>query len=239
MKKFKQLTEELQKITDQLGSNPGGRYKDTETNKDYYIKHPKAKDQDKTEVLSAKLHELMGVKTLKPELTVHNDKPSVKSEYNHDLEPLKSHHIDKLNLDHHKQIGNIYAAGVLTKNWDAFGTGMDYGDGNVMIDKKKQHLVSIDQGGSFNHRAQGAHKDYGSDIDEKDTFKDPKMSEGAKFVNKALEHKEVRDHVKNTLQNLNMDHVKSAFENSGLSNASELHRNFLERHKKLLDHFSS
>lgn len=238
MKLFKQLKEELTKISGQQGSNPGGRYKDDETGKEYYIKHPKAEHQDKTEVLSAKLHELMGVKTLKPELTVHDNKKSVKTEYNSDLTPLKSHHIDKLNLDHHKQIGNIYAAGVLTKNWDAFGTGIDHGEGNVMLDKKKGHLVSIDQGGSFNHRAQGAHKPYGNDIAEKDTLRDSKMSEGARFINKSLEHPEVKEHIKQSLQNLNLNKVHEAFKNSGLDNHEELHKNFLERHKKLLDHFS-
>ena len=238
MKSFKQLTEELTKLSGQQGSNPGGKYKDNETGKEYYIKHPKAEHQDKTEVLSAKIHELMGVKTLKPELTDHDGKKSVKTEYNNDLMPLKSQHLDKLTSDHHKQIGRIYAAGVLTKNWDAFGTGMDHGEGNVMVDKKKGHLVSIDQGGSFNHRAQGGHKPYDTDISEKDTFRDPKMSEGAKFINKALEHPEVKDHIKNTLQNLNLNKVHEEFKNSGLENHEELHKNFLEKHKKMLAHFS-
>jgi hypothetical protein len=238
MKSYKKLVEELQKISGQQGSNPGGKFKDLDSGKEYYIKHPKAKDQDKTEVLSAKIHELMGVKTLNPELITHNDKPSVKTEYNNELEPLTSKHINTLTTDHHKQIGSIYASGILTKNWDAFGTGMDYGEGNVMLDKKKGHLVSIDQGGSFNHRAQGGHKDYGSDIDEKDTFRDSSMSEGAKFVNKSLEHPEVKNHIAHTLQNLDLNKVHTAFKESGLANHEDLHKTFLERHKKLLDHFS-
>lgn len=239
MKHFKQLSEELKKISGQQGSNPGGRYKDSDSGKEYYIKHPKAKDQDKTEVLSAKLHELLGVKTLKPELVAHDDKPSVKTEFNSNLEPLKSKHINELTSDHHKQIGKIYAAGVLTKNWDAFGTGIESGEGNVMIDKKKGRLVSIDQGGSFNHRAQGGHKEYGPDINEKDSLKDPHMSEGAKFVNTSLNHPGVKEHVHEALKNLDLKKIHDAFKTSGLENHEELHKNFLERHKKLLDHFSS
>ena len=240
MKTFKQLKEELIKVSGQKGSNPGGVYKDTEKDTDHYIKHPTNPDQAKTEVLSSKLHELMGIQTLKPKLVnVEPNKTSVSTKFNNDIEPITSKHLPDLTDEHHKQLGKIYAAGVLTKNWDAMGTGIDHGQGNVSIDKKKGHLVSTDQGGSFNFRAQGGHKDYGNDIAEKDTLTDPSMSEGAKYFNTSLNKPGVKDHVIKSLQNINPDIVHKTFESSGLHNWRELHKNFTERHKKLLDHLTT
>ena len=240
MKSFKQLREELIKVSGQKGSNPGGTYKDTEKNTEHYIKHPDNADQAKTEVLSSKLHELMGIHTLKPKLVnVERNKTSVSTEFNHNLEPVTSKHIPHLTHEHHKQLGKIYAAGVLTKNWDAMGTGIEHGQGNVSLDKKKGHLVSTDQGGSFNFRAQGGHKDYGHDIAEKDSLRNPSMSEGAKFFNKAMEHPGVKQHVVDSLKNMHPDKVHEAFKSSGLSNWEELHNNFKQRHKKMLDNLES
>ncbi len=236
MKTFKQLTEELVKISGQKGSNLGGVYKDSDDKSEYYIKHPVNPNQAKTEVLSAKLHGLMGINTLNPKLVnVNGDKPSVSSKFNHNLEPITSKHLPHLTDDHHIQLGKIYAAGVLTKNWDALGSGIDSGEGNVSLDKKHGHLVSTDQGGSFNFRAQGGHKEYGTDIGEKDSLRDPSMSEGAKFINAAMSNPHVVKHVHNTLKNLDLDAVHHTFRTSGLDNWEDLHKNFLERHKKMLD----
>lgn len=236
MKSFKQLQEELKQLSGQMGSNPGGVYHDSDTNKKYYIKHPSNSDQAKTEVLSAKLHGLMGIHTLNPKLVnVSGNKPSVSSEFNDNLEPLKSEHIPHLTPEHHKQLGKIYAAGVLTKNWDALGTGIEHGQGNVSLDKKTGHLISTDQGGSFNFRAQGGHKDYGDDIAEKDSLRNPSVSEGAKFINHVMQNPEVHSHINDTLKGMNMQKVHDAFRTSGLSNWEQLHKNFVERHKKMID----
>lgn len=239
MKKFKQLREELVKISGQKGSNPGGVYKDDDGS-EHYIKHPENPDQAKTEVLSAKIHELMGIHTLKPKIVhIEPNKTSISTKFNHNIEPITSSHLPHLTDEHHKQLGKIYAAGVLTKNWDAMGTGIDYGQGNVSLDKKKGHLVSTDQGGSFNFRAQGGHKDYSHDIAEKDSLKNPSMSEGAKFFNKALSHPGVKEHIIDSLKNIDHNAVGKAFKDSNLHNWEELHNNFKSRHQKLLDHLQS
>jgi hypothetical protein len=231
MKTFKIFTEELNKISGQLGSNPGGIYKDSDTHEQYYMKTPDNHDQAKTEVLSSKLHNLLGIHTTNPEL----HEKSIKSKFNPNLEPLTSKH--KLSLEHHKQLGKIFAAGVLTKNWDAAGSGIESGQGNIMMDKKHKHLVSIDQGGSFNFRAQGGHKDYGHDIDEHESLRDPSMSEGATRFNEALSHPETHKAIHDSLKNLDMDKVHHLFKNSGLDNHEELHTNFKARHKKMLDKY--
>jgi hypothetical protein len=232
MKTFKIFTEELKKVSGQLGSNPGGIYKDSDTHEQYYMKTPDNHDQAKTEVLSAKLSHLMGIHTTNPEL--HGK--SIKSKFNPNLVPLTSKH-HNLTIEHHKQLGKIFAAGVLHKNWDIAGSGIDAGQGNIMVDKKHGHLVSIDQGGSFNFRAQGGHKDYDPEIHEHDSLRDSSMSEGAKRFNEALAHPETHKAIHDSLKNLDMDKVHHLFKNSGLSNHEELHTNFKARHKKLLDKY--
>lgn len=223
----------LTKISNSTGSNPGGRYKDSDTGEEYFIKHSENPDQGKVEELSSKIHSMMGINNLEPR---HKD-GKVISKFNPHLENVKSKHIKDFSDDDHKHVGKLYAAGVLTKNWDAMGSGIDYDQGNLYRDKKSNKLVSGDMGGSFHFRAQGGHKDYDPDIKEKDSLLDPKMSEGAKFFNTSLNHPGVKDHVKQTLRNLDMHKVKKAFDDSGLKNSDDLHKNFIERHKKLLDHF--
>lgn len=239
MKTYSILIEELEKISGAKGSNPGGIYKDSDTNEEHYIKHPDNQEQAKSEVLSAKLHELLGVHTLKPELKeVNKGKLSVSSKFNHNLEPLTSKHIPELTQEHHNQLGKIFSAGVLTKNWDAAGTGIESGQGNIMKDKKHGHLVSIDQGGSFKFRAQGDHKDYDHEISEHDTLRNPKMSEGAKFFKPSVDHPETKKAIKTSLENLDMDKVHHTFENSKMKDWKVLHNTFKERHKKMLDLYS-
>lgn len=236
---YKKLIEELIKQSRSKGSNAGGVYKETDDNSEHYIKHPSNPEQAKTEVLSAKLHGLMGIETLNPKLAnIEPNKLSVSSEYNHNLEPLKREHLTSLTTEHHKQLGKIYAAGVLTKNWDAMGTGIEYGQGNVMKNKKTGKLVSVDQGGSFNFRAQGGHKDYDGNIPEKDSLRDSNVSEGAHFINHAMSNPEVKTHILHTLKTMDMDKVHKAFKASGLDNWEDLHKGFKERHKKFISHLS-
>lgn len=238
-KQFKNLLEELIKQSGAKGSNPGGVYMDSDDNSQYYIKHPYNPDQAKTEVLSANLYNLLGIKTLNPKLSnVVPNKLSVSSKFNDNLETLTSQHIPKLNTEHLKQLGSIYAAGVLTKNWDVIGSGIEYGQGNIAVDKKSGHLVSMDQGGSFNFRANGGHKDYDGDIPEKDSLRNSAVSEGAHFFNHVFKNSNVKPHVFQTLQNLDMKKVHHLFKDSGLYNWQDLHHSFVERHQKLLNHFS-
>ena len=240
MKSFQQfLYEKLVQQSASRGSNDGGVYKETDDNSEHYIKHPFNPDQAKSEVLSGKIHNLMGVHTLNPKIShVESNRLSVSTKFNHNLEPLKSKHLPSLTSEHHKQLGKIYAAGVLTKNWDALGTGIEHGQGNVAIDKKRGHFVSLDQGGSFNFRASGKYKDYKNDISEKDSLRDPKISAGAHIINHAMSNPEVKPHVLHTLKRMDMGKVHEAFKNSGLHNWEELHKNFTERHQKLIDHLS-
>lgn len=233
------IDEELEKreYSGYSGSNSGGVYRDRETGEEFFIKHPYNSDQSRTEILSSKIHSLLGLRTLNPELKsgIVGNRISISTRMNRNMEPIKEGDMHNFSKEDHKDIGKIYVGGILVKNWDALGSGMEYGQGNLGRDKKSGKLISFDHGGSFEFRANGSHKDYGSsDISEKDTFLDPDISEGAHIFNNSLERPYVKSHIRSIVRNLDMNKVKDLFKDSGLKNWETLHSHFVERHKKLL-----
>jgi hypothetical protein len=161
MKTFKdfksQILEALIQKGQRLGSNPGGLHTDDQTGEDHYVKYPKNPDQAKTEALSSKIHQMLGVNTIPSEQQMINGKQAVVSKWVNGLRPMKLREISTLHPDDHKQIGKLFAAAVLTRNHDAVGTGLDYGEGNLYLDKNNR-LHHGDVGGSFHYRAQGGIK---------------------------------------------------------------------------------
>lgn len=219
------------------GSSSGGVYREKETGEEFFIKHPYNSEQAKTEILSSKIHSLLGLRTLNPELKsgIVSNRISISTRMNRNMEPIKEGDMYNFSKEDHKDIGKIYVGGILVKNWDALGSGIEYGQGNVGRDRKVGNLISFDHGGSFEFRANGLHKDYGSsDISEKDSFLDSDISEGAHIFNNSLKRPYVKSHIRSIVRNLDMNKVKDLFKDSGLKNWETLHSHFVERHKKLL-----
>lgn len=241
MKTFKEfISEQFIKTSGPLGSNPGGVYQHSETGKKHYIKFPYNSDQAKSEVLSGKLQDLMGIKTLNPELANIEGKEGVSTKWKEGLTPIKLHDVKDMTPEQHHTIGKIFAHSVLTKNWDGVGTGLDYGEGNISSDKKG-NLHGIDPGGSFEFRARGGHKPYTSDISEIRSLRDPNVNhESAHVFNTAFTMTPEALHQGiEAVRNIDQGKVYEAFKNSGLHNWEDLHRTFHERRNKFLDHFQS
>lgn len=239
MKSFKEfISEELQKLSGQLGSNEGGIHHDPETGEKHYIKFPRDSDQAKTEVLSGKLQNLMGINSLNPELRNINGKAGVSSKWKEGLNASKLGDIEKMTPDQHRHIGKIFAHGVLTKNWDSVGTGLDYGQGNIATDRKG-NIHGVDPGGSFEFRAQGGHKPYTSDISEVNSLRDKNINpESAHVFNTAFNMTpDAVHHGVQAVKNLEDEKVYDAFKNSGLHNWEDLHKTFNQRKQNFLDHF--
>lgn len=236
---FKQfLQEELKRIQGQLGSNAGGVYHDTETGEKHYIKFPENPDQAKTEVLSSKLQQLMGINTLNPELKEMDGKLGVATKWHPKLTTFSADEVKNFTPEQHHELGKIYAHGILTRNHDCIGNGLKYGDGNVVLDHKGK-LHSLDQGGSFEYRARGNSKPYESDVSEIHTFKDPSINpESAKVFNTTFRMTpEAERHGYEAVKNLDDEKVHEAFRNSGLSNWEKLHDTFKKRKQNYLDHY--
>jgi len=235
MKKFRQyLKEKLEKEAgSQLGSNDGGIHRDTETGKKHYVKYYKNGDQAKTEVLAAKIYQHMGIHTLNPEHHVLDGKHAVSTEWNPHVKA--SQHEDFHNVKPHQahQIGKMYHAATLTKNWDIVGLTHD----NILKDKQG-NLHSVDQGGAFHFRARGEHKDYTPDADEHHTLRNNKGASGQVFSSVFKQHPQAEHEALHAVKNMNDDHVEGLFKNSGLSNWKELHSTFKARKSALLGKYT-
>ena len=170
----RELLEDWQRIPKtQYGSNDGGLHMDEMGNKSY-IKFPATPEQAHAEVASANLYHALGIRTVSPEVIKENGRVGVSSKWNPDLKSLKREDLEELskNQKHADALALMHHAAIMTGNRDI--VGLDYG--NIMHDTKNDELVSVDQGGSFDHRAMGGKKDFNPDIKDVETFKTPRYT---------------------------------------------------------------
>ncbi len=227
IKTFKEfIAEGLQKLPGtQYGSNEGGIHRDTETGEKHYVKHYAHPDQAKAEVLAGKIYQHMGIHTLKPEHKKVNGKPAVVTKWRDGLKRVDPEQLKNLDSKQAHQVGRMYHAAVLTKNWDVVGADHD----NILKDAKGD-LHSVDAGGSFHFRAQGKPKEYGPDIEEHKSLK----AHNQVFNHTFKQHPDAEREGLKAVKNLDDKKIHSEFKNSGLSNWKELHSNFTARKKALL-----
>lgn len=232
---FRQYLAEIfvKKAGSQMGSNPGGIHTDSETGKEHYVKYYKNGNQAKSEALAGKIYHHMGISTIHPEHHMIDGKHAVVTPYNHHLEAMHGHDFKKLSKPQAHEVGKIYHAGVLTKNWDIVGLTHD----NLMKHKKTGSIHSIDHGGAFNFRAQGGHKDYGSDIGEHKTLRHNDGASGQAFSDTFHHHPDAEHEGLKAVKHMDMDHIHHLFKHSGLDNHHEMHHNFVARRKALLAHY--
>jgi hypothetical protein len=217
-------------VGEKKGSNEGGTYQHADSDK-YYVKFPKNPDQAKTEVLSARLAEAMGIKTTSPDWEKIDGKIAVASKMQK-LTSVNWHIPDAtiavLNPTQRLQLAKMYYHAKLTKNWDVLGLDSS----NIMMDDTG-NLVQMDTGGSFKFRAQGEAKDYGADPDDTNLL-DPNLPSGKVF--NALMQKDpaafkiALGDLKNKIK---PDEIELIFYNSDLDGNTSLQVNFAQRYQKL------
>lgn len=219
---------------EQLGSNEGGQRTSPEGVKHYY-KVAKNPEQARQEVASAKIHEKLGVHTLQPMLIKDNGRLGTATKWNADLVRKTPKEFEKMTEAQARVIMRIHHAGVVTKNWDTVGLDHD----NIMFHKKTGEPHAVDQGGSFNFRAQGTHKDYTPDADEIHSYRNPDLNYSAHHVfthiDKKFPHvaKEELTHARN----LTYNDVYDALQSSGIKNAHEMAKTAIKRRDLLLKHY--
>lgn len=156
----------LVKVGGQSGSNPGGLYKDPDTGRTWYIKHP-SQDRAEYETLAGKLYQAAGVDVPDMQTIDFNGKPSIASRI-----------IDGLSTDRSALLtGKVSGANdnflvdAWLANWDVVGLGYD----NLLV--KAGRAVRIDTGGALKYRAQGSVKQqWGDDVIEIDSLRDPAIN---------------------------------------------------------------
>lgn len=215
------------KVGEKLGSNEGGTYMHASGTK-HYVKFPKNPDQAKTEALSARIAEAMGIKTTSPDWEMIDGKIGVASVHKNLFKidwSNPEHMISSMSGNQRLQLARMFFHAKLTKNWDVLGVDAS----NIMMDSEL-NLVQMDTGGSFEFRAQGKHKDYGVDTTDTNLF-DPALPSGKVFnALKALDpaaFKIALGDLKNKFQlDKNLDYI---FDNSELKNATVLKFTFAQR----------
>jgi hypothetical protein len=234
MKSFKTFIAEdlIPQQGTQYGSNDGGIHTDSDTGKQYYVKYYKNPDQAKTEALTGKLYNHMGINTLKPEYKVINGKHAIITDWNPNLRTMDPSEYEKLSPDQANDIGKMYHAATLTKNWDIVGLNHD----NIMRHKNGD-LHAIDHGGAFNFRAQGGHKDFGPDINENQSLRDNDGASGHVFRSAFRQYPEAETNSLDAVNNMDDKHVFGLFKNSGLANWQDLYRNFAMRKSNLMSKY--
>ena len=158
----------------QKGSNPGGKYLDTESGLEWYIKTPNSLDNAQNEVLAGKLYQLAGVEV--PDLAIvdYQGKPGIASKI-----------IDGLQKDPQglqagtvANAGDNFAIDAWLANWDVVGLEYD----NLLV--KANRAIRVDTGGALRYRAQGGLKGdaFGPTVGELDSLRDPNLNPQAAAV---------------------------------------------------------
>lgn len=220
----------------QMGSNEGGIHTD-ESGQKHYVKIAKDPEQARQEVASSQIHELMGVNTLKPMLIKKGKRVGTATKWNGDLETKSPKHFETLDHDQAAQITRIHHAAVITKNWDSVGLVHD----NVMFHNKTGAAHAVDQGGSFNFRAQGGHKDYGADIGEIKSLRDKDMNRSAAHVfhHTFKNHPDIEKNELTSVHKLNYNDVHEIFKKNGVKDPKAMADTLMKRKELLLKHYGN
>ena len=150
----------------QLGSTPGGKFKDPSTGKEYYVKFQKSNDHAHNEVLAAKLYDLAGCGVSDYQLVQLNTGklgtaspwiPSAKK-------PDFSNALDK------EAAVESFATHVWLANWDAIGATDQANQAWVVQPDGSKKMITIDTGGAMKYGGIGAEKEFGTSVKEFDNF---------------------------------------------------------------------
>lgn len=144
----------------QQGSNPGGRFKDSNGD-EWYCKFPSDEEAAKSEVLAAHLYSLAGVAGQDAKLITRNGKIGIASRW---VAVSKKGPADLAKVD---GVQSGFAVDAWLANWDVVGKGYD----NLQVDANGK-AIRIDAGGALRYRAQGEKKAFTSHVGELDSLRD-------------------------------------------------------------------
>lgn len=215
-----------QRAGHQLGSNEGGQY--LLNGAKVYAKFPNAKGQITAEVVSDKIHEMMGVRTMNHQSMDVDGREGSVSAWK-EVSPLGYGGWSKLTDAQKQDAANAYVAAALTKNWDVVGLEYD----NMGVDKEGR-LAIMDTGGSFMFRAQGEPKPYTEDpTSELEGMLDRDRESGRVFSPLMKSNRAMFVRAARKLQNIPDSELTSATEPLG----KEAQAAILGRKKAILSYF--
>jgi hypothetical protein len=203
----------MTKVSGQLGSNPGGIYRDS-TGAEWYVKEARSSDHLSNELLAASLYREAGVEVINIRKATLGGKPAVASRIGK-IETVKGDLTKAGALQDAARQG--FATDAWLANWDA--VGLDF-DNLAKLDGK---LTRLDVGGALSYRAQGKTKGalFGDVVNEVDTLRGIGASNpSAKAVFGLMTDGEVIKNIESMLaktSNLTRDRIVELAKKAGFS----------------------
>ena len=178
-------TSKWKRVGRQLGSNPGGTYKD-ETGKHWYIKQSKSPDHARNENLSNEFAKKLGVPVLDHRLITHNGKLGTASPI------VKLDGFDHKNEKDRQEASKHFGAAAYLANHDHIG--LDF-DNQSRVNGK---LHTLDFGGALKYRAMGTPKGhlFGDKVGEFDTMRNKDIAPQAAKVFGPMKPHEIVDSIR-------------------------------------------
>ena len=193
----------LERVGGQMGSNPGGVFKD-ESGRKFYVKKGQSKDHVRNELTAAALYRLAGAPTLRYRDVEGGGHIAT------EMEKLDKDNATKFSADEIRKARRDFAADAWLANYDSVGTG---GDNLAMIAGRP---TRVDLGGALEYRARGKPKGktFGDEATEVDTMRDPKIAPDAAKVFADITPAEFRASARRVAE-ITDDEIKAAVEKFG------------------------
>jgi phage-related protein (TIGR01555 family) len=178
------------KIGPQKGSNPGGLYQDPNGGK-WYIKKPATAEHIAQDLLANKLYDAAGLDVPFEKPVMLGGSLAIASSIVENAKPLNEVGATVAEQTQ-KDLRRGFAVDAWLANWDVVGLTKD----NVLVMNESWLPVRVDTGGTLEFRAQGGKKEFGAEVKEWDTLRDPKLNPNSAEVFKNLTKEEMIAYIK-------------------------------------------
>lgn len=187
----------LKKISEALGSNPGGWYLEQETGNKFYIKFYENADRARIEHLTNLIYKKLGISVAETKLLIIDGKLAIASS---EIEDAQGTTLGEQCSD--KLLRKGFVADAYLANWDVVGLCFD----NI-VKSDEGEMVRIDNGGSMIFRAQGGKKEFSpSDIPELENMLNPDYPAGKVFA--GLSQEEMKRQAQRLINRLREDDIE-------------------------------
>lgn len=218
----------LRKVSEQLGSNRGGWYEDSETKERVYVKLYENPDQARVEFIANAIYEKIGIRAVRSELFEMDGQLAIASREIPDATATTGEE-QRASAD----VREGFIADAYLANWDVVGLVHDNvvrgGDG---------HHYRIDNGGALVFRAQGGPKPFAADaVPELESMVNPAYPAGRVF--EGLTTGELTEQAKRLIRTLTPEDIEAIIVQSGLQepHAAAIRDGLIGRRRVLMERF--
>lgn len=201
----------MEKISERLGTNPGGIFRDRKTGKKLYIKQYEDPEQAGCEFIANQIYKLLGAPVLNGILLDKESSPAYATEYQPDFRDLPK--------ERRNEAKKFFVAIAYLADWDAVGTGPEHPYGNLQVNDKGE-LILIDHGGSLLFRGLQGRKDLkklvSHDIPEINSMRS-NLNPLSKAIFGDITEDEISSQVKTLVEKLDDNRIREIVEEAGLS----------------------